>query len=670
MVTGLSGKMRSSFFKEQFDSTVYSGSAANYVDEQYPAFTEDGSLVFAKSGYKQIPEFVIKNGADESVIRIMDYTLDKYFSYRNGKIIYASFRPDLRWGYRDYSDLKILDITNGHQQTLAKRTKYFSPDISPAGKKVIAVNEPASGNYSLEVLDAQTGNSLSVIPNPARLFYTYPKFYSENSVVSAVRNPEGEMSIAQIDLISGKTEFLLPFAYNVIGFPFVQRDTLYFSYSYKKNDELFAYTFNDKKLWRIENPEEKGFGKYHPGANDSILVWSRFTAEGYKLQTISKRALKFIELNPEHLSKVTSSFGVTALNNVNSNLLYKVPNDSFPVSKYSKSFQLFNFHSLEPAVNDPQYSLSIVSENILNTLQSAVSFTYDRSEKYKQLGFSATYAAWFPFLSAGINYSFDRKALYHGKVIKFNQLQPYAGFNIPLNLSSGRSFTFLNFGASYGYNKSSFTGNYKDSLSSISYSYNSNFLSFSHQVQKAQQQIYPRFAQTVSFSYKTALTRFKGFQFVTVGNLYFPGILKTHSLLLNGAYLQKDSLGQISFSSGFPFSRGYQAINLYRMYKWGANYQLPLLYPDAGFADIFYLLRVRANLFYDETRAKDFYKNGNIFHGTFRSTGTEINFDTKWWNQVNVSFGFRYSYLLDPDLFGATGRNRWEIILPVNLFNK
>ena len=49
--------------------------------------------------------------------------------------------------------------------------------------------------------------------------------------------------------------------------------------------------------------------------------------------------------------------------------------------------------------------------------------------------------------------------------------------------------------------------------------------------------------------------------------------------------------------------------------------------------------------------------------------GTEINLDTKWWNQVNVSFGVRYSYLLDPDLFGGSGRNRWEIILPVNIFD-
>jgi hypothetical protein len=104
------------------------------------------------------------------------------------------------------------------------------------------------------------------------------------------------------------------------------------------------------------------------------------------------------------------------------------------------------------------------------------------------------------------------------------------------------------------------------------------------------------------------------------------------------------------------------------MNEWGVNYHFPIVYPDAGFASIIYFLRVRANLFYDNTHVKDFTSNNTNFTAKFRSVGTEINFDTKWWNQANVSFGFRYSYLLDTDIFGGNGHNRWEIILPVNIF--
>ncbi len=640
-----------------------------YRNEQYPSFTEDGSLIFVKNSYKKNAEFTIRTGNKEQKIRTVDYTLDNYFSYRNGKVIYTSYRPDIRWGYRDYSDLQILDVTNGHQQTLTKKSKFFAPDISSDGQKIVVVHAPASGKCDLQLLNSKTGKMIYQFPNPDHLFYTYPKFYGENKVISAVRNPEGKMSLLEIDMQNNETKYLLPFTYNVIGFPSILHDTLYFSYSYKKNDELFAYTFSDKKLWLIQTDSEEGLGKYHPTVNKSDIVWASFTAEGYRLQKFAKEDLHFTEINIDNLQKITSSFGIASINAKNSNLLYSVPDDTFPVKKYHKSFRLFNFHSIEPAVNDPQYSLTLVSENILNTLQSDVSFTYDRSEKFKEISFDATYASWFPFLNVGANYFIDRSTLFHQKLIHFNQFEPYAGFNIPLNFSKRRSFTYLNFGSQYVYSKGTFQGKYNDTLKS-SYSYNSNFLSFSHQTQKAAQQIFPHFAQTVLFTYKFPLTELKGYQFMSNASFYFPGFATTHSLVLNGAYLKKDTLNKINFTSGFPFSRGYQSVNFYQMYKWGINYHLPLALPDAGFANILYLLRVRANLFYDDTQVNDFAQHHTPFSASFRSVGTEINFDTKWWNEVNVSFGFRYSRLLDKDLYGAQGYNRWEIILPVNILNQ
>ena len=134
-----------------------------------------------------------------------------------------------------------------------------------------------------------------------------------------------------------------------------------------------------------------------------------------------------------------------------------------------------------------------------------------------------------------------------------------------------------------------------------------------HQSQKAVQEIFPRFAQTISITYKAAVSHYDGSQLVANGNLYIPGFLQTHSIVLNGAYLRKDSSGQINFSSGFPFSRGYSSINLHEMFKWGVDYHLPILYPDAGFGNVLYLMRVRADLFYDDTQANDFDNNRNKF---------------------------------------------------------
>lgn len=642
-----------------------------YSNEQYPSINKKGDLIFIKNSFDEIPAFSIrKEGEKDRKIRISDVSIDSYFSFNNDKIVYASYRPDLRWGNRDYNEIKVLDVTTGHQHTLLNKSRSFSPDISQDGKLIVAVVEDDLNRQALQILDAETGEIKTKLSNDDGLIYTYPKFTKENNIVAAVRNNEGKMSIAEIDYAKNETTLLLPYSLNVAGFPVVYNDTLYFSYSFSKKDELFAYTFQDKKVWKIDAPGIEGIGKYHPSVSEESIAWHTFTANGNKIIKMPKGALSFDEMPERKFIRISPDFGISSLSKTNSNLLYMVPGDTFAISKYRKSFQLFNFHSLVPDISDPDYTLSLIGENILNTFQSELSLTYNQSEGYKRIGFSGTYSALFPYITGGLNYTFDRRTFKNGSPVYFNQLEPYAGIHVPLNLSRGRTFTFLTAGSQYVFNKSFFRGVYKDSLADKFYGYLNNYLTFSHQVQKTSKQIFPQFAQIVSGRYKRAVTNYSGNQIMVNTSIYLPGFFKNHSFVLNGAWLKKDSLRQVNFSSGFPFSRGYEAANFYKMYKWGANYHFPILYPDAGFGNILFVLRVRANMFYDETVVHDFKTNREKFKANFRSVGTEFSFDTKWWNQVNVSFGFRYSYLFDEDVYRRTGHNRWEIILPVNIFNQ
>jgi hypothetical protein len=74
---------------------------------------------------------------------------------------------------------------------------------------------------------------------------------------------------------------------------------------------------------------------------------------------------------------------------------------------------------------------------------------------------------------------------------------------------------------------------------------------------------------------------------------------------------------------------------------------------------------VRANTWFDATGLKSL-RNGTTT--ILRSTGVEIYFDTRFWNEQAISFGVRYSRLLDADAFvNPLGKNQWEIILPLNL---
>jgi hypothetical protein len=243
------------------------------------------------------------------------------------------------------------------------------------------------------------------------------------------------------------------------------------------------------------------------------------------------------------------------------------------------------------------------------------------------------------------------------------------GLSIPLNFTRHLSFTGLSFGSDLVYNKRYYQGIYKDTFDSRAFAYIDPYVTFTNQVQQTSMQIYPRFAQVLTLRYNRAVTSLEAHQFLASGSLYLPGIDYTHSLVLSGAFQQRDSLQNARFSNSFPFSRGYTGENFYRMWKWSANYNLPLLYPDWGFGNIVYFQRIRANLFYDYTHALDFYSNRSEYNADFRSYGTEIFFDTKWWNQLPVSFGIRYSHLIDRD-FEGRAPNQWEFILPLNLLGK
>jgi hypothetical protein len=673
-IKNYSGKKYTVFRKEALDyfkvgpeihKKILNTSATKNVhfiaDEEYPAVINDSTIVFVKTTYKQVPAFVIRINGAERKLRVRDYSLDNHFSYRNGNIVYASYRPDLRWSWKDYSDLKVLDISTGIQRSVTAHTKYFSPDISEDGSTIVAVHVDADGQSQLHYLDAGTGTLIKEVPNPEKLFFTYPKFYNARDVITAVKNTSGQMSVALVNAANGSAEYLLPFSFNVIGFPVIQHDTIYFSASHHLSDKLFAYLISEKKLFRLAVPVSRITGVYQPAVSTGKLYWTNFTALGYTLGAAFKKDLAWEDISPVSFGAPPGDFGITSVDKNPAGDFS--PDTTSLVTKYAATYHLVNFHSLHPLVDDPNYSLSLVGENVLNTLQSELFVTYNRNEQYKQMGFNTTYGALFPYLSAGIDYTIDRRGLYHNKRIFWNEMEVRGGFELPFNFSKGRNTTGLNIRTDYVFNQPKFRGVYKDSLGDQSFSYINSYISFYNQVQQAKQNIYPRFAQSLLLSYKRSITNFDANQFLASGYLYLPGLSLNHNLVLNAAFQQKDTLNQRSFSNNFPFSRGYSSENFHQMVKWGVNYHIPLAYPDAGVGDIVYILRLRANVFYDHTLVTDARKNT----ASFRSAGTEVFFDTKWWNQLPLSIGVRYSRLLDRDLFGGSGYNRFEFVLPVNI---
>jgi hypothetical protein len=641
------------------------------ADEEYPAFINDSTLLYMKSTYNHFPVFVMKTGNMEKNLRVRSVSLDNYFAYHDGKIVYAAYRPDLRWTYRDYSELQLLDIATGKQKRITVNSKYFSPDFSNDGRRLVAVSVGPSGKSELHILYTESGKSISTVPNRDQLFFTYPKFYGDDHILSAVRSAKGQMSIALIDIKTGELNYLLPFSYQPIGFIRLQKDTVFFTATADINDRLYALSLRDNKLLELENFSHPGLtGNYEPAISANHLAWVGQTAVGYQINEQKKDELKWNVLNETRIPGTLPILGITALTRDSvADLLGTVTDKPLPITKYKKGYHLFNFHSVLPTLDDPNYSLALTGENVLNTFQSQLSLTYNRDEGYKAVGFDGIYGALFPYFSGGASYTFDRRAFNGQENVYWNETNLHAGYELPFNFSADKLYTNLAAGSDIYYTQVNFQPAYQHLYANTSYAYLNNYINFSNSIQQAKQNIFPRFGQRIALNFKQGVIGSNSNQFLASGSFYFPGFFVNHNIELDAAHQQRGNSNVISFSNDFPFSRGYTAENLHDMNKIGINYHLPLAYPDAGLANAIYILRLRSNFFFDYTHATDTFTNGRPFNANFRSTGMELFFDTQFFNQTPITFGIRYSRLLDPDVFGGTGRNRIELIVPVAIFN-
>ncbi len=637
----------------------------NVVNYLFPNFINEDSMLVTKKSFKEVNTFYIFSHGKEKKLAVRDMIIDDNFSFKNGKIVYAAYVSDPRWRVtRDYSVIKYFNIHTGKQKQLTKKSKYFSPDINETGTEILAVNADIEGTYNLCRIDALTGNLKYKVPNPNKYFFTQTKYIDSNTAVSACKNHNGDMALVKIDLTTGTTENLTPFSFSIVGYPFVKGDTVYFNAANQDADKIFAVSLSDKRIYRLTNNIN---GIYYPMVNsENELFVSVFTASGYRLAKLVKNDIKWEEFEAKDFTLSNNKYFTDPDLKMPGKDALKILNDDStahgtrgninnPVTKYKKSFRLFNFHSWRPIATDPEYGYSFYSDNVLSTFKNSVYYSYNRSDLSHSVGFNSAFGGWFPVFSVGAEKSFNRNI--DGQSKNFNAVSVNTGVLIPLHFVSGRTSQHLDFGVKYNIEELEEENN----ISNKPLKYLNAFLSFSNVSQQAYQHINPRWAQSLSIDFKTGFNLGNRNKFVAQSQLFFPGLFKNHSLELDISYQKKDTSTDL-YKKTFSYSRGYEAISTIRMYKIGVNYHLPLLYPDWGFANLLYIQRIRANAFFDYTNAR--IDNLHIDLKK-RSIGTEIYFDTKIWNSFPVTLGIRFSHLIDIDLGNLGLRYKWEFIIPI-----
>jgi hypothetical protein len=631
----------------------------NVVNYSYPYPETDSSIIALKTSYRQIPVFVRRNNdGSETKIAIKDIGYEDYFSYKNGNIVYTALQPDARWGNRDYSVIRLLHIADGTTVSIGKKGKFYSPDINESGNLVSVVKADPALPAQLLLINV-SGETLQSLTAQNGDFYSHPKFINDTTIVVAVRLTNGKMGWLLWHTGSNSTSWLQQPAAQIIGFLVVWHDSLYYSGTHQTSDALFALSLKDKTTPVLLATYPTGI--YQGFENKGKVIGSVFTADGNRLGSFNtiNESVTDNTLQPLYAqSTFTDKLNIAVL-----------PSGQFQSEKFSKAYRLFNFHSWQPEViSEREYGVSFLGENVLSTLYSQLSYIYNSNENSHKLSAGFTYGGWYVQPFTNIDQTFHRQIVLNADTtLLYNEREANIGLILPLNLSFGKAYRFLHFSASFSNANVSWQGIAKNIFKNNNVNYITGRANYTVQIQRAVQQIYPRFAESYAITYQRAVNNVAAWQFLANGSLYLPGFFNTHNIVLTAAYQERDTLRQYVFSNSFPFSRGYESVNFPRMLRIGVNYHLPLFYPDWGFGNILYFRRIRMNAFYDYTRGKSL-RTGLTY--PFSTAGSEFFFDTKWWNQLPLTIGVRYSRLLNNPVGNVGNPNQWEIVLPVNLLQR
>ena len=634
-----------------YQTKIEKKSVNNYL---FPNKMDDSNFIILKTSYDKLASFVKINAHNflEEKLVTRKFSFDNNYGYNQQKIIYTTYSFHPRFLNIQYNNINIYDIKTKSNNVITQNKKYYMPDIAHKANWVLAVEESGEHISKLCLLNMEGEIIQEIVMDETRFYY--PKFSINDSACIVAVAHKNKMALIKIHLFNNEQKIILPYTKRIVGYPVINGDTILFTTTYKGNDELWCYIENKDKMYRMVNYPT---GTYQGFFQNKTIISSVFTADGFRLiQTnpLWQAVIIEDELKPLYTSKL-DNFNQDNFNSIN----FDTP--VYTKHTYTPSHP-FKPLGWIPLYIPPFFTFSIYHKNVLNNFSSITQYIYNENDRSHNVNIQGIFGKYLvqPIIALGFTtnnvvYSLDRYALY------YNEFNKIVGLNLPLNFIKNYnqvSFRFTSFINSTERIWQDLATKY---LKDYSYTYINNQLYVSNQIQKTYQQLYPAFAQSISLQYRKSLDSFNTAYFNATLNLFFPGLFKNHSFNLVYSTQFSNHNRRLNLSNNVNFARGYNYINLDEVKTIQANYRFPIIYPEIGINYVFYVKRIQGNIFYDNTNVYNLNSKNNI---TLNTVGAEVLFEINIYNQVPLTLGVRYNYLLD----SKENKNIWEISLPIPFY--
>lgn len=641
-------------FKMLWQNDMIADNQIEDYREEYAPQLDNGALYYLKYNLNSHWTIVKKDkNKEEEILEIPFRKESVQFSVAKSKAIYNQYLPDLRYSYRNYSDLVLVDLERGVQEKITNNKRLFNPRLHYSGTKVMAIEfkEDQKWNITEFSLEGKILNSFDLGENkPNEVHYS-----RDEEAIAIVSSKTGHKSIVRISLKDKKiVEELLPASRNNLFNLFIdEKNTIFFEAQYLGYNEIFSLS---KKV--ISQCTFSKIATHTPAVYQGTIYVSEVDTNGStiksydldKCSVLKSNALIDFNYLSDNASDDYNKFSLKSFEDQAQ--LYEKDHQHYDEKDYSHvDKRLFIPHSWS-FIGTRGYQVNVETVNYLNTLSMSATVGEDSEEKTTFADFSLNILKYYPVFSLQAGKR-ERAVNYFGTDYDLSWQETSAGIKalVPFVFAKNLYSYTLELSGSVNYLK---TEDYKfvgrDSIiQDRNFLHTSGEFYFVMEKDKTSRSIISPWSFSQTFVYENARNK-KSSLDSSYRLLHKTGITAPGFFANNGFRFtfsgEKTRAYQYSYKFApmllpglyYVFSRGYDYENVPEYQKVTGDYYFPLFYPDLEFGNWFYLKRIYASLFFDSTRVTEINKNNT----TLNSYGLELNTNTILWQIFPLNLGGAY----------------------------
>jgi hypothetical protein len=672
--TGLKHKWVNEVQSIQPTSFQYiSALSKGYASYRYPFQINDSSYFAVKYSLDALTKFVsIDLHGQEKTLFTPGSFFEESITYGRNTIYWVETKTDVRWNHREFSQLRMLDLSTGLLVEKTYKDKLYAPCLSPNGQSLAAIKIDQQNDCSIVLVDPQNGEIKRKIKLSRELFLFTPSWGDNNLDLYAIVLSNKGKSLAKISTLTGEVTLLMPYAYNELKRPVYAKNTIYYVSSATGIDEVYGLDLMSNQHRKLTT-SRFGVRDVQLSTDTKSLLYCRYGADGFKVVKSSN--------NPGDggLQDYTKSFtyplaaklSLQEHKSFNFSIKDSATYQGTPYSKFGNSL---NFHSWSPAYVDLSNQelrpgVSVMSQNKLSTILLQLGYDYSALNKTGKWRAEFDYTGLFPVFKLRSDYGQENS--YYYRVDTYNNLTTHTArkdtqkvaysyhimnlngiVNLPLNLTHGKWNRLLQPEFQIGYKKMA-----QAAATPIANS-NSTWLTYrlyAHNLlQTSLRDMQPAIGQVIDLNYHYSTSGSSGIRSIgsAEGTIYFPGFFNHHGFRFYGGFQDKStSVGYLSDYLSYP--RGYMNFVNNRLVSFKSDYVLPIFYPDLSIGGLSYIKRIALRLFYDQGWATvPNHQNTINQNVSFQSVGGEWTADCNFFRlYVPTKIGIRTSYLVGQQTF-------------------